>query len=649
MSREAQREPSAARPARGRETAVRAERPVPPLLSVVPAAPALANDLLPRLHPPQREAYVAGIGRSLGNQRAERELSSARSRALRRREAEESKLEKVREMLNRVFVPEDDVIILLGQLTPAEKAAVMADGALRKRMVKAFNFAEMARAMTALKPKLSDALAMLRDASLATSAIGYHEIKGFIANAPKEERLALGSPAWRDFFVKVCTNKTMVEALLDLGLPLAVQLEWLEAEVGWVRAELSYADVQPLIQKAPQAERDALKTDSWRAFFMGVCDNKTIITAVKELNFDPLTRMEWILEEGNSGILLGGGIDPAQMYEALQDAFKGEALQFIELASLNNWKEEDQKRIRQIMDSKRDDRPAYTDELGDAAAKLGGPAGELLAKHTSVFGTKAGAAKRLDEAALCKELAGLLGANPALVRQVLELIKASKEPHLSDREDNVAVNTLEAVSDDEALRAVAKTPDGRALLLFMVRTLFTGVNMGDEEKQQTRVLKVVSDIDAEEREKQGAKTEVEVLTFLYGGKAMDWGGEKLGGFRGHTAVIVGDLVYSFEAGWSCGYTKGGYLAKNTFRDAIGQVLEVTAEDAAKLQANLNKSCGTGVYFAGGDICTGKASLALDNALKRKVYEVENPQLFVGYLESTGLVKRRNFYPKKDKP
>jgi hypothetical protein len=587
------------------------------------------------------------MGHSLGNQNVQRIVAQVRRDRVQREDSSDSKLEQVREMLNRTFVPESQVIVLLGELNPAEKETLIADAALRKRMVKAFSGEEMIRAMTNLKPDLSVTLRMIRDAAVLTSSIDYHEIKPFISAAPKNQRLAPDTVALRNFFISVCTNETIVEAVTDLGLPLKDQLDWVAAEVTSVRASIDYNDIQSLIKKAPQEERDQLKTNRWREFFTAVTDNKTIITAVKDLNFDPLTRMEWILDEGNSGILLGGGIDPSQMYVALQDAFNGEALEFIELASLNNWQDADKKRIRQIMDSKRDDRPVHKDTLGDAAQKLAGPAGKLISKHTETTDDpEFGENSNLKEKDLAMELAGLLETNPALVRQVLDIITDSGLAHLSDKDDDVAVKTLEVVSD-EVLKKVAGDPNGRSLLLTMVRKLFKGVNMGDEEKQQARVMKIISEIDAAKDEEKGATTEVEILTFLYGGKLLDMGGEALGGFRGHTAVIVGDLLYSFEAGWSCGYTKSGYLAKNTHRDGIGQVLQVTQKDAAKLQANLNKSCGTGVYFVSGDICTGQSALALDKALRRKMYEVENPQLLVGYLEATGFVKRRYSYPKKE--
>ena len=170
--------------------------------------------------------------------------------------------------------------------------------------------------------------------------------------------------------------------------------------------------------------------------------------------------------------------------------------------------------------------------------------------------------------------------------------------------------------------------------------------MGDEEKQQARVMQIISDIDAAKREGKGETTEVEVITFPYGGKELDWVGEKAGHYRGHTALVVGDLVYTFEAGWGCGDTKASYLAENEYRDAVGQTLTVTKKEAEKLQANLNQSCGKGVYAVSGDICTGKSSKALDKALRQRLYEVENPQLFASYLEATGLVKKRQFYPKK---
>jgi hypothetical protein len=566
---------------------------------------------------------------------------------IQRQVAGQSGLEKLREMLDKFDIPESQVINLLPNLTPQEKMVVITDAWYKKRMVEALDFGEMVRAMANLNPSLYVKLNWLNEAAITTRAIEYSDIKLIIVNAPISERKALSSQYWRDFFLSVCTNATIIEAVIDLRLPLSTQLEWISAEVTSVGASISYSDIQQLIQVAPQAERDALKTIAWRDYFIKVCNNETIITAVKDFGFDRLTRIDWILEEGNaSAIWALGGIEPTQAYDALKScSFDDEALLLIELANLNGWKLEDIKRIRQLMDTKGDNREKkYKDELGENAKPLNSTAEILIEKHTKVAPR---GVLYLNSNELATELSTMLLTNPALVRQVLDILTTASQPHLIDKDDDVAVLTLEAIADDQFLKKVAEKEDGRSLLLTIVKKLFKGVNLFDEERQQTRVMQIISDFNPPTRAENNATTEVEVITFLYGSPYLDKAGEELGHFRGHTALVVGGLVYSFEEGWSCGYTKASYLAKdiNVIRDGIGQILELTEEDAKELQTSLNQACGTGVYTIP-DICTGKVSIALGKALSQNLQEVENPQLFVSYLEATGLVKSRKFYPRK---
>jgi hypothetical protein len=128
--------------------------------------------------------------------------------------------------------------------------------------------------------------------------LNYSDIKAWITAAKQPERDALKTDRWKTFFVSVCTNKTMKEALDDLGFDLETKLTWIQAEMTFVSWELDYPDIKAWITAAPQAERDALKTDRWKAFFVDVCTNDTIVDAVNDLNFDLVTKLNWLLAEG---------------------------------------------------------------------------------------------------------------------------------------------------------------------------------------------------------------------------------------------------------------------------------------------------------------------------------------------------------------
>jgi len=231
----------------------------------------------------------------------------------------QSNIEKLDEMLNRFDVPEEDVIDLLSKLNPAEKRTVLAG--YQKKIARALNIGEMVRAVNNLKPELSVKLDWIKAAATSTSQIDYSDIKGMVISTPKPKRDKLKTDYWRDFFVKVCTNKTMVESLEDLKFDLETKLDWMRAETVSVRLGLDYVDIKDMITSAPQAERDRLKTDSWRDFFVKVCTNKTMVESLKDLKFDLETKLDWMRAETVSIRL---GLDYADIKDMITSAPQAE-------------------------------------------------------------------------------------------------------------------------------------------------------------------------------------------------------------------------------------------------------------------------------------------------------------------------------------
>ncbi len=212
-------------------------------------------------------------------------------------------LQQLDEMLDRFDVPEGEVISLLGRMTAPEKAAVLAGG-YRSRMASALNVGEMVRAVNQLNPPLATKLEWVEAAATFTSQIDYSDIKAMVIAAPQGERDALKTRYWQRFFVSVCTNTTMPEALRDLHFDLETALGWMQAEMVSVRAELGYSDIKGFVTAAPQPERDALKTSSWRAFFVQVCTNATMAEAVDDLAYDFITKLDWMISEGTDYTLV---------------------------------------------------------------------------------------------------------------------------------------------------------------------------------------------------------------------------------------------------------------------------------------------------------------------------------------------------------
>jgi hypothetical protein len=258
---------------------------------------------------------------------------------------------------------------------------------------------------------------------------------------------------------------------------------------------------------------------------------------------------------------------------------------------------------------------------------------ELIKKHTSLL--------NLRETELAKDLLGRLPGAVTLANQVLD------ELGYTDKDD-VSLELLNEASDDQ-IKSIAADAGGRAVLLRMVQEMFLGNMGGDEREQMQRTMKLITAVDRAKRESgegdtSGDTLTVEVITWLEG--SLDAIGVALGGKKGHTLIVINDeLVYSFEFGWSCGRTKGEYLAENTGRDGVGQVLDLPAEEVNKIQDHLNNSCGSGMYAISGDICTDSAAKALETVLKG-LKSGWNPNLFIGQIEDAVEVRSRNTYPKK---
>ncbi len=219
------------------------------------------------------------------------------AKSIQKQDAPAEHLTSLNEMLDRFDVPENEVINLLRQLTETERATVNSDVTYRIKMAAAFNTGEMVRAVKILNPSLIQKLEWVEAAAGSAQSIDYSEISSLITSPEQSERDTLKTTRWRDFFVDVCDNSTIITAVTDLHFDLKTQLEWIEEEAD--PSNIDYSQIQSLITSATQPERDGLKTNRWRDFFVGVCTNETIITAVTDLKFDLKTQLEWIEAEAD--------------------------------------------------------------------------------------------------------------------------------------------------------------------------------------------------------------------------------------------------------------------------------------------------------------------------------------------------------------
>jgi hypothetical protein len=139
-----------------------------------------------------------------------------------------SRLSELDDLLDRWNVPEDEVIDLLGEMGPSDKRAVLAR--YRDQLADCLDVGEMKRAVTNLGAPLRVALDWIDAAALVTRAIDYVEIQSLVTSASQPERDAVATNHYRDFFVKVCTNNTMIAALIDLRFPWSTARRWAREE-----------------------------------------------------------------------------------------------------------------------------------------------------------------------------------------------------------------------------------------------------------------------------------------------------------------------------------------------------------------------------------------------------------------------------------
>jgi hypothetical protein len=294
--------------------------------------------------------------------------------------------------------------------------------------------------------------------------------------------------------------------------------------------------------------------------------------------------------------------------------------------------------------------------IGNAA--VGGLVRRRLQRQTATEEQRAEAHKQWQRSGEARRLIGkhnFLGIPAwlrvdALATELLERLPADWEIAMEciaqlvqgHQDNDLAVALCKNASDDK-LKAIASHPGGAKLMFKIVGTM-QGLTTSEAEKTQLyRAMTAIT------RSRGSVPIGVEVITFRSGFKPLDavgewWFGK---GAKGHTAVIVADLVYSFdERGWVMEGSKAEYMGRNTHRDAIGQILKVPPDDALVIQDGLNKSIGRGVYFFSGLVCTDATAKSLVQVLGQ-LDAKSNPQKFADMLAASGHVESTNAYNKKE--
>jgi hypothetical protein len=273
--------------------------------------------------------------------------------------------------------------------------------------------------------------------------------------------------------------------------------------------------------------------------------------------------------------------------------------------------------------------------------------GRLLARTTAGAAvvsrnTSWGVLKR---AAIAKEMLAMLPGDPALFEDTFGEISWNAR-------DDVAHQIVALIRADSTpsgrVAALAPGAAGRHALLRVVRELQEGYTTDTEAKDMQDLLAWMEGTAPTVRHNGADTIEVEVITFDRGFAPLDKAGETLfgKGAKGHTAIIVGGLAYSFdEGGWEVGKTKAEYLAQseNLKRDAYGQVLELNMHDAGVVQRALARSANKGIYLLGGDVCSDATAGALNSILAGSLKKDHNPTSLRNQIEALPIIYERRYY------
>ena len=182
------------------------------------------------------------------------------------------------------------------KLSPdGEKAVIRSSPDWMKWFVELCNDREMSEAVDLLKGTLLEKLTWMK----AEDANWPNVREKIAATAAEAEKLAVRqSDEMKQFLVATCSNDEMADAVTLLGGDLEFKLTWMKAEgADWPR-------VKALIAGAPEPQRVALRTDAWRAFFVDVCSDKEMAEAVGLLGGDLLMKLNWMKAEDTSWSLV---------------------------------------------------------------------------------------------------------------------------------------------------------------------------------------------------------------------------------------------------------------------------------------------------------------------------------------------------------
>jgi hypothetical protein len=158
----------------------------------------------------------------------------------------------------------------------------------------------VARAVLARQETAEATLVQQLDDELDDTFVDEELCISLIARMNPAERASILNDTYRDKLASALDEDEMLRVVQILGPPLATKLAWIRAGTWLSSWEIDWVDIKPLIVAAPQTERDVVRTDAWRDFFVSVCGNADMAEAVILLGGTQAEKQAWMDEEGTT-------------------------------------------------------------------------------------------------------------------------------------------------------------------------------------------------------------------------------------------------------------------------------------------------------------------------------------------------------------
>ena len=97
---------------------------------------------------------------------------------------------------------------------------------------------------------------------------------------------------------RILSRRTMCSVLATWRSNLEAQMRFLSGHIGgenngpWI--DMEYSDIAPFIRLFSQAEKNRLHTPEWQRIFTLVCDDKSMLDAVRDLGLPEPLRTQWL-------------------------------------------------------------------------------------------------------------------------------------------------------------------------------------------------------------------------------------------------------------------------------------------------------------------------------------------------------------------